>query len=141
LQPPPPASTLFPYTTLFRSRTIQFAMELDPETIQVSMSHPYPGTEFDAYLRKRHYVVDSVMTDEEGHQLPVFEYPGLSRKDIMHAVERFYDRYYFRPHVIFRILRHAIFDANDRRRLYIEGKEFLKVRAQRKRFVRTQATV
>jgi len=122
-------------------RTIQFAMELDPETIQVSMSHPYPGTEFDAYLKKHNYAVDSVMTDEEGHQLPVFQYPGLSRKDIMHAVERFYDRYYFRPHVIFRILRRAIFDANDRRRLYIEGKEFLKVRAQRKRFVRTQATV
>src|SRR5438105_4470107 len=119
-------------------RTIQFAMELDPETIQVSMYHPYPGTEFDAYLKKHNYVDDSVMTDEEGHQLPVFEYPGLSRKDIMHAVEQFYDRYYFRPHVIFRILRRAIFDANDRRRLYIEGKEFLKVRAQRKRFVRTQ---
>jgi hypothetical protein len=59
----------------------------------------------------------------------------------MHAVERFYDRYYFRLHVIFRILRRAIFDANDRRRLYIEGKAFLKVRAQRKRFVRTQSTV
>jgi hopanoid biosynthesis associated radical SAM protein HpnJ len=122
-------------------RTIQFAMELDPETIQVSMSHPYPGTEFDAYLKKHNYAVDSVMTDEEGHQLPVFQYPGLSRRDIMHAVEQFYDRYYFRPHVIFRILRRAIFDANDRRRLYIEGKEFLKVRAQRKRFVRTQTTV
>ena len=121
-------------------RTIQFAKELDPETIQVSMSHPYPGTEFDAYLKKHHYVVDSVMTDDEGHQLPVFEYPGLSRKDIMHAVERFYDRYYFRPHVIFRILRRAIFDANDRRRLYMEGKEFLKVRAKRKRFVKSQAT-
>jgi len=121
-------------------RTIQFAMELDPETIQVSMSHPYPGTEFDAYLKKHNYAVDSVMTDEEGHQLPVFQYPGLSRKDIMHAVERFYDRYYFRPHVIFRILRRAIFDANDRRRLYMEGKEFLKVRAKRKRFVKSQAT-
>src|SRR6058998_1769401 len=122
-------------------RTIQFAMELDPETIQVSMSHPYPGTEFDAYLKKHNYAVDTVMTDEGGHQLPVFQYPGLSRRDIMHAVEQFYDRYYFRPHVIFRILRRAIFDANDRRRLYIEGKEFLKVRAKRKRFVRTQTTV
>jgi radical SAM superfamily enzyme YgiQ (UPF0313 family) len=121
-------------------KTMQFAMELDPETIQVSMSHPYPGTEFDAYLKKHNYAVDSVMTDEQGHQLPVFQYPGLSRRDTMHAVERFYDRYYFRPHVIFRILRRAIFNANDRQRLYIEGKEFLKVRAQRKKFVKSQAT-
>jgi radical SAM superfamily enzyme YgiQ (UPF0313 family) len=27
-------------------RTIQYAMKLDPETTQVSISHPYPGTEF-----------------------------------------------------------------------------------------------
>lgn len=121
-------------------QTVQFAMELDPETIQVSMSHPYPGTEFDAYLKKHSYSVDHVMTDEEGHQLPVFQYPGLSRKEIMHAVEQFYDRYYFRPHVILRILRRAIFDSNDRHRLYIEAKEFLKVRAQRKRFVKTHVT-
>src|SRR2546429_31613 len=118
-------------------RTIQFAMELDPETIQVSMSHPYPGTEFDAYLKKHNYAVDTVMTDEQGHQLPVFQYPGLSRRDIMDAVERFYDRYYFRPHVIFRILRRAVFDRNDRSRLYVEAKAFLKVRAKRKEFVRT----
>lgn len=25
-------------------------MKLDPETIQVSMSHPYPGTEFYNYV-------------------------------------------------------------------------------------------
>ena len=121
-------------------QTVQFAMELDPETIQVSMSHPYPGTEFDAYLKKHNYSVDHVMTDEEGHQLPVFQYPGLSRKEIMHAVEQFYDRYYFRPHVILRILRRAIFNSHDRHRLYIEAKGFLKVRAQRKRFVKTQVT-
>lgn len=119
-------------------RTIQFAMELDPETIQVSMSHPYPGTEFDAYLKKHDYMVDDIMTDQSGHQLPVVQYPTLSRTEIMHAVEQFYDRYYFRPHVIFRILRRAVFDRNERSRLYVEAKEFLKVRAKRKRFVKTE---
>ena len=118
-------------------RTTQFAMELDPETIQVSISHPYPGTEFDAYLKKHNYGVDDAMTDDSGHQLPVIQYPGLSRTAIMHAVEQFYDRYYFRPHVIFRILRRAVFDRNERRRLYVEAKDFLKVRAKRKRFVKT----
>jgi len=118
-------------------RTLEFAMELDPETIQVSMSHPYPGTEFDAYLKKHNYAVDAVMTDEQGHQLPVFQYPGLSRTEIMRAVENFYDRYYFRPHVIFRILRRAVFDRNERNRLYVEAKEFFKVRKKRKGFVKS----
>jgi hypothetical protein len=60
---------------------------------------------------------------------------------MMQAVEQFYDRYYFRPHVIFRILRRAMFDSNERRRLYVEAKEFLKVRAKRKQFVKTGASV
>lgn len=118
-------------------QTVRFAIELDPETIQVSMSHPYPGTEFDAYLKKHNYSVDHVMTDEEGHQLPVFEYPVLCRKEIMHAVEQFYDRYYFRPHVIIRILWRALFNPHDWSRLYVEAREFLKVRAKRKGFVRS----
>jgi hypothetical protein len=56
-------------------------------------------------------------------------------------VEQFYDRYYFRPHVIFRILRRAVFDRSERRRLYVEAKEFLRVRAKRRGFVRNQTTL
>lgn len=120
-------------------RTIQFAMKLDPQTMQVSISHPYPGTEFFRYLQERGYLVTADMTDECGHQLPNIQYPGLSRKEIVEAVENFYSRYYFRPKIIFRILRRAIFDARECRRLFTEAKEFFKLRAKRKRFVDPQA--
>jgi hypothetical protein len=40
----------------------------------------------------------------------------------MSAVHRFYDEYYFRPKAVFRILRKAAFDSNDRKRLYKEAK-------------------
>jgi len=115
-------------------KTIQFAMQLDPETMQVSISHPYPGTEFYDYLEKHGYLTAAEMTDELGHQLPNIQYPGLSRKEIVEAVENFYARYYFRPRVIFRIVRRAIFDSGERRRLYKEAKEFFQLRAKRKRF-------
>src|ERR1700739_2575804 len=36
-------------------RTWQFAKQLDCETIQVSIAHAYPGTEFDVYLQQHHY--------------------------------------------------------------------------------------
>ena len=120
-------------------RTIQFAMKLDPHTMQVSISHPYPGTEFFRYLQERGYLVTADMTDECGHQLPNIQYPGLSRKEIVEAVENFYSRYYFRPKIIFRILRRAIFDARECRRLFTEAKEFFELRAKRKRFVDPQA--
>ena len=119
-------------------RTIQFAMKLDPHTMQVSISHPYPGTEFFRYLQERGYLVTADMTDECGHQLPNIQYPGLSRKEIVEAVENFYSRYYFRPRIIFRILRRGIFDAREGKRLFTEAKEFFELRAKRKRFVDPQ---
>jgi hopanoid biosynthesis associated radical SAM protein HpnJ len=120
-------------------RTIGFAEQLDCETIQVSIAHPYPGTEFDDYLRKNAYYTADEMTDELGHQLPNIQYPGLSRKQIVEAVEYFYGRYYFRPRIIFRIVRRAIFDRTERNRLYREAKEYLQLRAKRREFARTQA--
>jgi len=119
-------------------RTIRFAMQLDPETIQASMSHPYPGTEFYDYLEKNGYLTTATMTDELGHQLPNIQYPGLSREEIVEAVEDFYARYYFRPRIIFRIVRRALFVSSERRRLYKEAKEFFQLRAKRKRFVNSK---
>jgi len=120
--------------------TVKFAEEMDCETIQVSIAHSYPGTEFDDYLKKNNYLLNEEMTDELGHQLPVIQYPGLSREEIVQAVEHFYDRYYFRPRIIFRIVRRAVFNSHERKRLYKEAKEFLQLRAKRKEFVATQAS-
>ena len=75
-----------------------------------------------------------------GDQLPAIQYPGQSRAEIVDAVERFYDRYYFRPRIIFRIVRRALFKRRERQRLYKEAQEFLRLRAQRKAFVATQGS-
>jgi hypothetical protein len=64
----------------------------------------------------------------------------LSREEIVQAVEEFYDRYYFRPRIIFRIVRGAIFNGHERRRLYKEAREFLQLRSKRKQFVEAQAS-
>src|SRR5258708_17390383 len=76
-------------------------------------------------------MVNGSMVDEGGHQLAHSEYPGLPADDILQAVHRFYDEYYFRHRAVFRILRKAMFDSNDRKRLYKEAKTFMKVRAMR----------
>jgi hopanoid biosynthesis associated radical SAM protein HpnJ len=120
-------------------RTVRFAEELDCETIQVSIAHSYPGTEFDDYVRENKYILNEEMTDEMGHQLPVIQYPRLSREEIVQAVEHFYDRYYFRPRIVFRIVRGAVFNSRERKRLYKEAREFLQLRSKRKQFVAAQA--
>src|SRR5205085_9982389 len=61
------------------TRTIDFAKELDVETIQVSIAHAYPGTEMYSQLSGNHFMPTEAVADTEGHQLPHIEYPGLPR--------------------------------------------------------------
>src|SRR5579863_3933873 len=120
--------------------TIAFAKELDVETIQVSVAHAYPGTELYDYAVKNGFMVgDNKMVDEGGHQLAHIQYPGLPADDILSAVHRFYDEYYFRPRAVFRILRKAVFDGHERKRLYKEAKTFLKLRSARNQLVKKHA--
>lgn len=122
------------------NNTIAFAKELDVETIQVSVAHAYPGTELYDYGVKNGFMVSgSKMVDDGGHQLVQMQYPGLPGDDILAAVHRFYDEYYFRPKAVFRILRKAAFDGSERKRLYKEAKSFLKLRAARNKMVKQHA--
>ena len=119
------------------NNTIAFAKELDVETIQVSVAHAYPGTELYDYAVQNGFMVkDNKMVDEGGHQLAHIQYPGLPADEILSAVHRFYDEYYFRPKAVFRILKKAAFNSNDRKRLYKEAKTFLKVRSMRNKMVK-----
>lgn len=117
-------------------KTIEYAKELDCETIQVSLAHAYPGTELYEQGSREGFLAMEAVTDSLGHQLPHLEYPGLSREYMVDAVNRFYDSYYLRPRVAWRIVRDALWDANERKRLYHEAVDFLKLRADRKRVAR-----
>lgn len=117
-------------------RTIRHAMHLDPNTIQVSVSHPYPGTRFFNYLNDNGYIVSGIMTNERGYQLPNIKYPGLSPEDIIRSIADFYGRFYFRPRVILRILKKAVFTPGERKRLYNEAREFFQFRAQSREFLK-----
>jgi hopanoid biosynthesis associated radical SAM protein HpnJ len=119
-------------------RTIDFAKKLNTETIQVSIAHPYPGTEFYDYVKQNNLITIDSMTDESGHQLPNIVYPGLDRAELVDWVERFYGEYYFRPKAAWRIVRKAIFNGDERKRLYKEAREYLALRSKRKQFVMEQ---
>ena len=117
-------------------RTLDFAKELDTETIQVSIAHAYAGTELYNQLAGNNFMSGEAAADSGGHQLPHIEYPGLPREEMMAAVNRFYDSYYFRPRVVWRIVRDALWDTNERQRLYEEAVEYLRVRSERWKYAR-----
>jgi len=120
-------------------KTIDYAKELDCETIQVSLAHAMPGTEIARHHGGARLLKVEALADSGGHQLPHIEYPHLSKVEMMSGVNRFYDEYYFRPKVVWRIVKEALWDSHERKRLYHEATEFLQLRAERLKWARKAA--
>jgi hopanoid biosynthesis associated radical SAM protein HpnJ len=105
--------------------TIRFAQEMKPETLQVSLASPYPGTHFyDWVTDNKHLTVDSLV-DETGYQKCTVAYPEISSDEIFRAVETFYRRYYFSPRYIWKSLKKMATSREEAMRLLGEGRQFL----------------
>jgi hopanoid biosynthesis associated radical SAM protein HpnJ len=108
-------------------KTIEFAKEINPHTIQVSLAAPYPGTTLYAQARARGWLrqeSDSDLVDEHGVQLAALNYPHLSSDAIFASVEVFYRQFYFRPTKIWEITREMLLSPELMRRRLREGVEF-----------------
>src|SRR2546430_16762077 len=95
-----------------------------------------PGTELHDTMAQQGFLKVEALADSGGHQLPHIEYPHLSEAEMMAGVKQFYDEDYFRPKVVWRIVKEALWDSHERERLYHEATEFLKPRAERLKWVR-----
>jgi len=113
--------------------TIRYALDLDPDTIQVSLAAPYPGTALHAQAREQGWLQDDDLVDAGGVQASVLGYPHLARTEIFASLEAFYRRFYFRPRKIFAIGGEMLRDRTILRRRLGEGADFLKFLARRRR--------
>jgi len=115
------------------AETVRFARDLAPETLQVSLASPYPGTEFYRYVEENGFLVESIYNDEAGYQRCTVSYPALSAEEIFDAVESFYRSYYFRPRYVFKAAKKMIRSREERRRLTREAREFLATLRKRRK--------
>jgi hopanoid biosynthesis associated radical SAM protein HpnJ len=116
-------------------QTVQYAMDLDVFSIQVSLAAPYPGTELYEMARQNGWFAKKDKTDivhDDGLQQSTLEYPGLSKDEIFESVDRFYRRYYLRPKPILRIIKTMLEDKDVCVRRLREGWEFFRTLRQRK---------
>ncbi|HZZ57666.1 MAG TPA: hopanoid biosynthesis associated radical SAM protein HpnJ [Opitutaceae bacterium] len=110
-------------------KTIRYAQEINPHTIQVSLAAPYPGTELyrqaieEGWLEENHA---ANLVSREGVQLAAIGYSHLSRTEIYDQLERFYKRFYFRPSKIWEIVREMMVSWEMTRRRLREGVEFFR---------------
>ena len=112
--------------------TIRFALDIDPDTIQVSLAAPYPGTALHREAIERGWLESEALVDGRGVQSSALGYPHLARTAIFDSVETFYRRFYFRPRKIFQIAGEMVRDQAVARRRLKEGVEFLRFLRRRR---------
>lgn len=112
--------------------TIEYAKQLDLNSIQASLASPYPGTEFYNLCREQGWIASDDFIDDTGHQKCVINYPHLSNAEIFASVEEFYNKFYFRPKYIARSIGRMIIDGEERKKLLKEGRQYLDYMKKRK---------
>jgi len=109
--------------------TIQFAVDINPHTIQVSLAAPYPGTQLYQQAVDNGWITahDNLnLVNDRGVQLSPISYPHLPAKDIYHAVETFYKKFYFRPRKIAELTGEMLRSWEMTKRRLREGVEFFR---------------
>jgi hopanoid biosynthesis associated radical SAM protein HpnJ len=106
--------------------TIQFAKDINPHTIQVSLAAPYPGTFlYDQAVENGWLdVANAELIDDHGIQIAPLHYPNLSHTEIFESVELFYRKFYFRAPKIMSILNEMVRSPQMMKRRLREGVEF-----------------
>ncbi|CAN5407130.1 hopanoid biosynthesis associated radical SAM protein HpnJ [soil metagenome] len=113
--------------------TINYAKEINPHTIQVSLAAPYPGTFLYKQATENGWFdnSNSLLTDD-GNQIAQLSYPHLNATVIFDKVEEFYKRFYFRPSKIGSIVWEMMRDWDMMKRRLREGVEFFDFLRRRK---------
>ncbi|HEY2339947.1 MAG TPA: radical SAM protein, partial [Steroidobacteraceae bacterium] len=106
--------------------TLDFAKEINPHTIQVSLAAPYPGTFLYRQAKENGWLYheESELLTQQGTQIAALNYPHLSHGEIFEAVEDFYKKFYFRPSKIASIVAEMFTSPEIMKRRLLEGVEF-----------------
>ena len=113
--------------------TINYAKDIDPHTIQVSLAAPYPGTFlFKQASENGWFDGGDHLLDDGGNQIAQLSYPHLPAAVIFDKVEEFYKRFYVRPRKIGSIVGEMVRDWDMMKRRLREGVEFFDFLRRRK---------
>ena len=121
--------------------TIRFACDIEPETIQVSLAAPYPGTELYRQAQEQGWlqIQTGELVDTHGVQIAALSYPTVSSSLIFNSVEDFYRKFYFRPRKIFSMVGGMVRSPEVMRRRLREGVEFFRFLHERKKTAQPSA--
>ena len=105
--------------------TVRFACVVDPDTVQVSLAAPYPGTALHRQAVERGWLVRDALVGADGTQQSPLGYPDLPHTEIFEAVPKFYRSFYFRRRKLLSLAGEMFRDWDVMKRRLREGREFL----------------
>ena len=106
--------------------TVEFARDINPHTIQVSLAAPYPGTFLHRQALENGWLFNEnpELLGRDGTQIAPLNYPHLSHTEIFDSVAEFYKKFYFRPSKIASIVSEMVSSPEMMKRRLREGVEF-----------------
>ena len=111
-------------------QTIRFACDIDPETIQVSLAAPYPGTELYRQAQEQGWLqiqTGEHLVDTHGVQTGGAAIIRICRSTVIfNSVEEFYRKFYFRPRKMFSLVGGMLRNPEVMKRRLREGVEFFR---------------
>jgi radical SAM superfamily enzyme YgiQ (UPF0313 family) len=102
-------------------QTIEFAKSLPMDTVQFSGICAYPGTDIYQQARENGSLVPNVWrewVDGNWEQVTVLDYPGLSKEEIDHLIDRGLREFYLRPGQMLRMALDTRTPDDVRRKLF-----------------------
>jgi hopanoid biosynthesis associated radical SAM protein HpnJ len=124
-------------------QTIEFAKEMNPHTIQVSIASPYPGTFMYKQAMEAGWMDSDggaeALMNERGVQMSALSYPHLNRTEIFDSVETFYKRFYFRAGKIAEITAEMVRSPQMMKRRLQEGVDFARFLSRRRQTTAAQS--
>src|SRR3984893_15001048 len=77
------------------NETIRFACEINPETLQVSLAAPYPGTELYRQAQEQGWlqIQTGELVDTHGVQVAALNFPNLESSEIFESVDEVYRKF------------------------------------------------
>ncbi len=115
-------------------QTIDFAREINPHTIQVSLAAPYPGTRLYNEAMDNGWLDTASangLVNDNGVQIAPISYPHLDADEIFNSVETFYKKFYFRASKIAELTGEMVRHPSMIGRRLREGREFAHFLSQR----------
>ncbi|MGO9121130.1 MAG: radical SAM protein [Desulfomonilaceae bacterium] len=100
------------------NETLDYALNLRPDTVQFTIASTYEGTAFNQYLREGGFLREDVGVTESGHLSAKFDYPDLTGDEINIFTHEAWKAFYLRPSTLVHQVTSALGDFNDLKRLW-----------------------